>query len=71
MIYFIGAGCGNYELITVKAMKILQKADIVLYTGSLVPQEVLSWCKDDCIIKNSQSMNYNQIFYTLNKIIPK
>ena len=62
MIYFIGAGCGDPDLITVKGMKILQKADAVLYTGSLVPKEVLSWCKDDAIVEDSQGMKYPEIF---------
>jgi len=62
MIYFIGAGCGDPDLITVKGMKILQKADAVLYTGSLVPREVLNWCKDDAIIEDSQGMKYPEIF---------
>ena len=62
MIYFIGAGCGDPDLITVKGMKILQKADAVLFTGSLVPREVLTWCKDDAIIEDSQGMKYPEIF---------
>jgi len=62
MIHFIGAGCGDPDLITVKGMKILQKADAVLYTGSLVPKEVLSWCKEDAIIEDSQGMKYPEIF---------
>jgi len=37
MIHFIGAGSGDPDLITIKAQKILQIADAVLYTGSLVP----------------------------------
>jgi len=65
MIYFIGASCGDPELITVKAMNILKKADVVLYTGSLVPKEVLSWCKDDAIILDSQKMKYPEIFHIL------
>ena len=62
MIYFIGAGCGDPELVTLKAYKILQKADVVLYTGSLVPKEVLKWCKDDALIQDSQYMKYDEIF---------
>ena len=62
MVYFIGAGPGDPDLITVKAMKILQIADVVLYTGSLVPKEVLTWCKEDAIIQDSQGMKYPEIF---------
>ena len=62
MIYFIGAGPGDPELITVKAMNILKQADAVLYTGSLVPREVLSWCKKDALIVDSQGMKYPEIF---------
>jgi len=67
VIYFIGAGSGDPELITIKAQKILQKADVVLYTGSLVPREVLKWCKEDAIIEDSQGMKYLQIFDFLEK----
>ncbi|MDC0932492.1 cobalt-precorrin-4/precorrin-4 C(11)-methyltransferase [Arcobacteraceae bacterium] len=62
MIYFIGAGPGDPELVTVKAMNILKKADAVLFTGSLVPREVLSWCKEDALIVDSQGMKYPEIF---------
>ena len=62
MIYFIGAGPGDPELVTVKAMKILKIADAVLYTGSLVPKEVLSWCKNDALVVDSQGMKYPEIF---------
>ncbi len=67
MIYFIGAGSGDPELLTIKAQKILQKADAVLFTGSLVPREVLGWCKSNAIIKDSQSMKYPEIFEFLEK----
>jgi len=67
MIYFIGAGCGDSDLVTVKGMKILQIADAVLYTGSLVPKEVLGWCKEDAIIEDSQGMKYPEIFDFLQK----
>jgi len=62
MIYFVGAGPGDPELITLKAFNILKLADVVLYTGSLVPKELLKWCKDDALIKNSHKMNYDEIF---------
>lgn len=67
MIHFVGAGCGDSELITVKGMKLLQKADAVLYTGSLIPKEMLKWCKKECIIEDSQKMKYQEIFDFLEK----
>ena len=62
MIHFIGAGSGDPDLVTIKAQKILQIADAVLYTGSLVPKEVLTWCRDDALIVDSQGMKYPEIF---------
>ena len=67
MIRFISAGPGDPELITVKGMKALQEADVVLYTGSLIPKEVLSWCRDECLIENSADMSYEDIFAFIQK----
>ena len=44
-VYFVGCGPGDPELITVKAKKILQKADVVIYSGSLIPDQILKLCK--------------------------
>ena len=41
----MGCGPGDPDLITVKAKKLLQKADIVVYSGSLIPQQILKICK--------------------------
>ncbi|MDZ7641933.1 MAG: precorrin-4 C(11)-methyltransferase [Desulfurivibrio sp.] len=41
VIHFVGAGPGDPELITVKGGKLLAAADLVVYTGSLVPRELL------------------------------
>ncbi|MDF1881994.1 cobalt-precorrin-4/precorrin-4 C(11)-methyltransferase [Sulfurimonas sp. MAG313] len=62
MVKFVGAGPGDPDLITVKGQKALHEADVVLYTGSLVPKELLTWCKDGCIIENSADMDYEDIF---------
>lgn len=67
MIYFVGAGSGDPELITVKGRRLLESADTVLYTGSLVPKEVLSWCKDNALIVSSEEMDYDEIFEFLSK----
>ncbi|MEF8823942.1 MAG: precorrin-4 C(11)-methyltransferase [Desulfohalobiaceae bacterium] len=59
-IFFIGAGPGDPELITVKAQRILARADAVLYAGSLVPLDILQWCRSDAEIVDSASMTLDQ-----------
>ena len=44
-VFFVGCGPGDPELITVKAKKLIQKADIVVYSGSLIPRGILNLCK--------------------------
>ncbi len=62
MVYFIGAGPGDPKLITLKAKEILEECDVVLFTGSLVPRDVISWAKSAKIIEDSQGMKYDEIF---------
>jgi precorrin-4/cobalt-precorrin-4 C11-methyltransferase len=71
MVKFVGAGPGDAELITVKGMRALEEADVVLYTGSLVPKELLTWCKKDTIIENSADMSYEDIFAFIKKYSDK
>ena len=42
-VMFVGAGPGDPDLITVKGQKALQQADLIIYAGSLVPRELLTW----------------------------
>jgi precorrin-4/cobalt-precorrin-4 C11-methyltransferase len=44
-VFFVGCGPGDPELITVKAKKLIQKADVVVYSGSLIPPKILKLCK--------------------------
>lgn len=44
-VYFVGCGPGDPELITVKAKKLIQKADVMVYSGSLIPTPILKLCK--------------------------
>ena len=44
-VYFVGAGPGNPKLITVLGREMLEKADLVIYAGSLVNPEVLNYTK--------------------------
>jgi len=60
-VYFIGAGPGDPELITVKGRRILGEADIIIYAGSLVNPEVLQGHKPDAVIYNSASMHLQEV----------
>jgi len=56
-VYFLGAGPGDPDLITVKAKNILGQADLVIYAGSLVNPEVLKFAKPGAVLHNSASMD--------------
>ena len=44
-VFFVGCGPGDPDLITIKAKKLIQKADVVVYSGSLIPRSILNFCK--------------------------
>ena len=53
-VYFIGAGPGDPELITVKGKRRLSECPVVLYAGSLVPEELLQAIRDDGIASDAE-----------------
>ena len=61
MVYFVGAGCGAKDLITVRGMKLLQEADVIIYAGSLVNPELLEYAKENAEIHNSALMTLEEI----------
>lgn len=61
MISFVGAGPGDVDLITIKGRKLLERADIVIYAGSLVSKEHLNFCKKGCKFYNSASMTLEEV----------
>jgi precorrin-4/cobalt-precorrin-4 C11-methyltransferase len=60
-VYFIGAGPGDPELITVKGKSIIEKADLIVYAGSLVNPDVLRGRKKKSILRNSAEMALEEI----------
>ena len=60
-VYFIGAGPGDPELITIKGQRIVKEADVIIYAGSLVPKEVIDCHKDGAEIYNSASMSLDEV----------
>lgn len=61
MIYFIGAGPGDVDLITVKGRRILETADVIVYAGSLVWNAHLKFCRKEAKIHNSASMTLEEV----------
>lgn len=61
MVNFVGAGCGAADLITVRGMKLLQQADVIIYAGSLVNPQLLEYADDSCEIYNSAYMTLDEV----------
>ncbi|MBP2651139.1 MAG: precorrin-4 C11-methyltransferase [Firmicutes bacterium] len=60
-VYFIGAGPGDPELITVKGARLIEQADTIIYTGSLVNPAVMDHANPDTVIYNSASMTLDEV----------
>lgn len=60
-VYFIGAGPGDPDLITVKGAKLVESCAVVLYTGSLVPEAVIARARADALVLNSADMDLDAI----------
>lgn len=61
-IEIVGAGPGDPDLVSVRGRKFLQRADLILYAGSLVPKELTFCAKPGCVVKSSASMNLEEQF---------
>ena len=61
MVHFVGAGPGAPDLITLRGAALLERADQVIYTGSLVNPKLLDRCRTDCQILNSAVMTLEEV----------
>ena len=61
MIYFVGAGSGAPDLITVRGARLLSEADVIVYAGSLVNPALLDYKKDGCEVYNSAKMTLEEV----------
>ncbi len=61
MIWFVGAGPGAEDLITVRGKRLIEEADLVIYAGSLVNPELLKSCKEGCEVCNSAYMTLEEV----------
>ncbi len=60
-VWFVGAGPGAPDLITVRGIRLLAEAGAILYTGSLVAETALQWAPEGCEIADSKSMELAQV----------
>lgn len=61
MVYFVGAGTGAVDLITVRGMRLLENADVVIYAGSLVNPALLDYAGENCQIYNSAKLTLEEV----------
>ncbi len=61
MVHFVGAGSGAADLITLRGKNLLEKADVVIYAGSLVNPQLLDYVRKDCKIYNSAKMTLEEV----------
>lgn len=60
-VYIVGAGPGDPDLLTVKAQKILQRADVIMFADSLVPKQILQGVRPDAEIVRTGNKTLEEI----------
>ena len=61
MVHIVGAGPGAPDLITVRGKELLEKADVIIYAGSLVNSALLDYKKPDCAVYDSAKMTLEEV----------
>jgi len=60
-VYFIGAGPGAADLITVRGQRLLRSCQVCLYAGSIMPDDLLAECPPDARVVDTGPLNLEQI----------
>lgn len=71
MIYFIGAGPGPVDLITVKGKNLIEQADLIIYPGASINLELLDCAKTDCELFNSAGLSLEKIVVEMVSVAQK
>ncbi len=66
-VYFIGAGPGAPDLITVRGLKLIEHCPVCLYAGSLVPEEIVAAAPDDALVMDTAPMHLDQIIAEIDR----
>ena len=61
MVHIVGAGCGAADLITLRGKRLLEEADLIIYAGSLVNPDLLSYARPECELLDSAKMTLEEI----------
>ena len=65
MVHFVGAGSGAADLITVRGKDLLEKADVIIYAGSLVNPQLLDYAREGSQIYNSAKMTLEEVLHLI------
>jgi precorrin-4/cobalt-precorrin-4 C11-methyltransferase len=60
-VVFVGAGPGDPELLTLRGKREIESADVILYAGSLIHKDILSYARDDAILIDSYGKSREEI----------
>lgn len=66
-VYFIGAGPGAPDLITVRGLKLIERCPVCLYAGSLVPEEIVKAAPEGALVRDTAPMNLDEIMVEIDK----
>src|SRR5690606_27131228 len=61
-VYFIGAGPGAADLITLRGQRLIERCPVCLYAGSLVPAEIVASAPADALVRDTATMHLDEIF---------